>query len=913
MTLKVTIDGRTIEVAPGTTVLNAASQAGIYIPHLCYHRKLSIKGSCRVCLIEVEGTPKLQPACSTAVCDGMRVKTDTQQVKDARKTVLELLLVNHPLDCPVCDAGGECKLQDYVFWYGNGRGRFGFEKRTFAREDVGPFVSRDMNRCVHCTRCARFASEVSLAGDIGVFERGDRTSIGPYLGKELRNPFSGNVTEICPVGALTDRVFRFRARSWELTEAPSSCPLCSAGCLTLQQTRGGRVLRMLTREKSRTPWICDLGRFGFAAHQREESRPLVMEDGRQIEVPWDVAAQTVAGRLRTISKESGPQSIGVVCGTLVTNEEVFALRHVFRDGMKCQNVSFGSCAPGPVGKDERQLLRDALLAQARVSDLAGCDSVLLLCADPYEEAPVAGLEILQALGLASGGGAEGSDKAGRGTTVCPDVARDESGVRIIALGPRRPEPAGVQMTWVAATPRDCAGMVKDIALGLVKTTEGVAQAENPEEAGRGAGAEEGDGGIAGRELDSRLGFWATSRKLGVVVGSQLLESRFVYGVLASVLRVCAARSALGAETVPLFLFGRGNARGALELGVLDGESAVGGRRVDRGEAAPDSAGFSGLVEAARGGKLRALFVFGADPLAECQDRAEVEQALKKVEFLFVQGDTVNETAGMAHVYLPLQGIFDKKGSFTDLEGRLTGLRPQASAHGEDSLLFPLLRLVHQAAGKVAELGEAEAVFSYLKKHYGWNLKETLKALAGSEGVFPGESTSRKTHSKTWLALRDFEKKQGDGPVAGPAEECGTARAPTQASVPPRRAAAPASSPLPEAGGFVLLCGTAGVSQWVWARDLTSHPKIPKSLFVEIPRADAERLAIGEGDTVEVVSSLGRVRAAAVRSERLMPGVVFVPFGFPGAGPGVLVSSRDEVTMVSLEKIGVGAGCSSSSS
>jgi len=945
MALNVTIDGRKIGVEPGATILNAASEAGVYIPHLCYHRKLSIKGSCRVCLVEVEGTPKLQPACSTVVCDGMKVKTDTQQVKDARRTVLELLLINHPLDCPVCDKGGECKLQDYVFWYGNGRGRFSFDKRTFAREDVGPFVVRDMNRCIHCTRCVRFASEVSRAEDIGVFERGDRTSIGTYLGRELRNPFSGNVTELCPVGALTDRVFRFKARSWELEEVPSSCALCSAGCLTQLQLRNGRILRVQSRSKSRVPWICDLGRFGFAAEQQEESQPLVMEDGRQITVPWDVAAQTVAGRLRTISKESGPQSVGVICGTRATNEEIFALQYVFRNVMKCRNLSFGPGTPGQGGQEERQLLRDAILAQGRVNDMAGCDSVLLLCADPYEEAPVAGFEILQALGLATGGGSadggEGGDTprvatvseggvAGGKKTAHTDganaggVPAGGSDVRIIALGPRRPEPRTVPLAWIAATPRDSAGMVAHLALELVKMAAGVERIEKPE----------GTGDISGREFSSELGFWVSSRKLGIVVGSELFASPLVYNVLASVLRICAARSVLGMETVPLFLFGDGNARGALEFGVLAQDSPAGAsyaetpmrphsavgvgtgadnRAVDRAGSAAECTSFSDVIESARSGKLRAIFVFGTDPLAECHSRAEVEQALKNVEFLCAQSETVNETARMAHVYLPLQGIFDKEGSFVDLEGRLLGLGPQSSALGKDSLLFALLHSICEAAGKSSECDGAGTVFSYMKKNYGWNLKENLKALSRSDGVFPrgpgqGQGPDEilwKRPPETWLALREFEKRTQGGNSGGEKDSAARIEHPDPSAPGRGEATGPAGTPItgpPSDHEFVLLCGRAGVSKWVWAQNVSPHPKIPKSFFVEIPRADAGRLAIEEGDTVEVGSALGRVRARATLSESLMPGVIFVPSGFSGAGPGMLVSSLDEVTRVNLKKI-----------
>jgi NADH dehydrogenase/NADH:ubiquinone oxidoreductase subunit G/formylmethanofuran dehydrogenase subunit D len=930
MKLNVTIDGRAIGIEPGTTVLNAATTAGVYIPHLCYQRKLSIKGGCRVCLVEVEGTPKLQPACSTVVCEGMKVKTDTQQVKDARRAVLELLLINHPLECPICDAGGECKLQDYVFWYGSGLGRFRFDKRTFPREDIGPFVVRDMNRCIHCTRCVRFAFEVSRSEDIGVFERGEMSSIGPYLGRELRNPFSGNITELCPVGALTDRVFRFKARSWELQDVPSSCPLCSAGCLNFLQLKRGRILRVQTREKSRVPWICDLGRFGFAAQAEEQSRPLVVEDGRQIAVPWDVAAQTVAGRLRMISKESGPESVAAVCGTLATNEEIFALQHVFRNVLKCRNIGFGPGAPQAGAQEEVQLFRDALLAQGRIDDLAGCDSVLFLCADPYEEVPVAGLEILQVLGLAAGGGgvrvgeggeagtAAGASIEASGASDNSPAAAGASGgnaasdalsgpaVKIIAMGPRRPSPSSVQMTWIAATPRDSAGTVAYLALELVKLAAGAGRTEKPKEGGL----------VSGKELGSEHGFWVSSRKLGIVVGSQLFASPLSCCVLASVLRICTARSRLGAETVPLFLLGDANARGALEFGVLAAHSlardtvtaggtshdgpaglgAVGGNRArDLSAGPPECASFSEIVESARAGKLRALFVFGADLLAQCHERSEVEGALKNVEFLFAQSETVNETSRMAHVYLPLQGIFDKEGSFTDLEGRLLGLSPQSSAAGASSLLFPLLSSICQAVGGVNELDGPETVFSHMKKSYDWTFKETIKALSRTEGVFPaglGNAGSREEGSwrrplGTWLALREFERRTyseraAREPAPGPAQD-----------VSPDRTSG---------GEFVLLCGTAGVSSWVWAQHVTLHPKIPTAVFVEISRADAERLAIREGDTVEVSSARGRVKAKAALSESLMPGAVFVPLGFPGEVPNVLLSSRDEVTRVDLRKI-----------
>ncbi len=928
--VNVTIDGRGVGVEPGTTILQAASEAGVYVPHLCYHRDLSVRGSCRVCLVEVEGTPKLQPACSTVVCEGMKVKTDTEQVKEARRAVLEFMLVNHPLDCPVCDKGGECKLQDYVFWYGAGRGRYGFAKRTFEKEDIGPFVVRDMNRCIHCTRCVRFTSEISLSQDIGVFERGDRTCVGTYLGREIRNPLSGNVTELCPVGALTDRVFRFRARAWDLEEVASTCPLCAVGCLNKLQLHDGRILRIQSRSKSAIPWICDMGRFGFAAAAVDRAESYVREDGRQMPVPWDVAVHSVSGRLRVISKESGPTSIGLICGALATNEEVFALRDVFANVLKCENLHFAGvssvrCGPEgsvlPVGREELSVLAEALRAQSSPRDFAGCDSVLFLCADPYEEAPIAGLEIFRALGMPG-----------------------ESRARIWSLGPRRPAPETLKLDWVPATPGQSAFLVARFASELESVAKGVGGEAGGPAVGGGKGERKAGPkvskslleelskavGVSPEDLEPVLRMLASSRKLGIVVGNSVLSGPFAHSVLSSLLEIGSLRSALGGfETVQLCILGQGNARGVTEFGMLSGfplaspeagadtPDEAGDPGVPRGDAAPKAkkgqvsgrqardaeteAGFvpmksmSQLVDAAKAGQLRALFVFGSDPLAECRGNSEVEDAFKKIQFLVVQSDSVNETARIAHVYLPLQSIFERSGSFTDLEGRLLGLGGQASPYGESSLLFEVLSSVYSALGLSPRARDAESAFAYMKKSYGWTFKEHLKDLTGSAGIPMSSRAGQPADGgETLASVQSGAEPRGWRPAG---------RAVTK----DRAGAAGEKEPVSPGGSsefpYVLLCGTAGVSSWVWAQGVSNHPDIPGSAFAEISETDAEQAGISDGDAVVVESQVGRVRVRAVVSNSLMPGVVFVPSGFADATPGVLVSAKECETRVRLMKAG----------
>ena len=875
MTVRVRIDDREVTVEPDTSILRAASQAGVYIPHLCYNKNLSIKGSCRICLVEVEGNPKLQPACSTAVCDRMVVRTDSHSVSEARKGVLELLLANHPLDCPVCDKGGECKLQDYVFSYGGGRGRFTFDKRTFAREDIGPFVMRDMNRCIHCTRCVRFTSEVTMTEDLGAFNRGENTSIGTYLGRELQNPFSGNVTELCPVGALTDRVFRFKARVWELEEVSSACPLCPVGCLIHLQLDKGRIARVRSRDGGVSPWICDLGRFGFAAVRPREKEPVIKENGRVMRVPWDVALRTVGGRCRAVLQQSGPQSIGVFCSTSATNEEIFAIQHVFGDLMGTHNIDFRLRAAAPVSLEEAQTLADALRNQGRTEELLGCESVLLFCSDPCEETPIAGLEIVRAVG---------------------------SGCRVASIGPRKAKPEIASLAWFPATPEDSALVLASLAREIAEK----ALAALPGESHLGTAVEgpeelslETSSQLTGIELDSLRSLVdeiLSSHTLGLVVGREVFNSRLVYWTLSSMLRILAARKALGVgETVLLSLLGEKNVRGALELGAFPLQLGSGGYLL--GEERPLSGGetltigskprtigksFGEMIEAARSGELRALFVFGGDPLSEYEDRRAIQEALASLEFLVVQNETMNETAAMAHVYLPLQDIFEREGSFLTLDGDLKALHSQTSLAGSRSLIFDVLESLSRATDSGFRVTDADSVLRDMRRIYGWDFDEDLKELAKGNGVKLHSTPKKPSHA--WLAQREFEKKTVTDLATLIRERH-------------KGGAEFGSRDYP----YTLITGTAGVSSWVWAREISKHRSVPNSAFAEISDADARELGVSRGSMIDIESLAGSIRVRAMPTRHLMKGVVFVPHGFGDGTANVLTRTGEFTTKVRLKK------------
>ena len=265
------IDGRQVTVEAGVTVIQAADQLGLEIPHYCYHPGLSIAGNCRMCLVEVERMPKLQIACNTRVLDGMVVRTATPRVSAARQAVLEFLLLNHPIDCPVCDQAGECKLQDYYMDYGRYHSRMPLGRKVHKGKviDIGPHVMLDQERCILCTRCTRFLDEVTHTSELGVFERGDHCNIDLFPGQRLDNPYSANVVDVCPVGALTSREFRFQARVWYLERTESVCAACSRGCNVDVYERRGEILRYRPRYNPDVNklWMCDAGRLSYATLQ----------------------------------------------------------------------------------------------------------------------------------------------------------------------------------------------------------------------------------------------------------------------------------------------------------------------------------------------------------------------------------------------------------------------------------------------------------------------------------------------------------------------------------------------------------------------------------------------------------------------------------------------------------------------
>jgi NADH-quinone oxidoreductase subunit G len=342
--INIEIDGKPVETERGSTVMDAANKLGIYIPHFCYHKKLSIAANCRMCLVEIEKTPKPMPACATPVADGMKVHTHSQIAVKAQQGVMEFLLINHPLDCPICDQGGECQLQDLAVGYGGSASRYHEPKRSVMHKDIGPLVStEEMNRCIHCTRCVRFGQEIAGVMELGMAFRGEHSEIMSFVNSTVDSELSGNIIDLCPVGALTSKPFRYTARNWELSHRKSVSPHDGLGSNLSVQVKDNKVMRVVPVENEAINecWLSDKERFSYEGLNSPErlTKPMLKQDNKWIEVDWQTALEYVANGLRQIGSTAGAEQIAALATAHSTLEELYLLQKLMC-GLGSNNIDF---------------------------------------------------------------------------------------------------------------------------------------------------------------------------------------------------------------------------------------------------------------------------------------------------------------------------------------------------------------------------------------------------------------------------------------------------------------------------------------------------------------------------------------------------------------------------------------------
>jgi len=653
----IVVDGREIAATEGEMLHDAARKGDVEIPVFCYEPKLGDPvGACRMCLVEIEGIPKLQTSCSTPVRDGMVVHTRTEQVKHAQSAVVEFLLVNHPLDCPVCDKGGECPLQDITQGWGPGKSRVIDEKRHFQKPiELSPLVAIDRERCILCYRCVRFSQEISEDDQLQLLERGDRTFVGTFDDRPYVAPFHGNITDICPVGALTNYTYRFRARPWDIEQAGSVCTLCPSQCNVSFTVRDEQVKRVIARDNAEVDdgWLCDRGRYGFemfaAAERVTEPR---LKGGA---TSWEQAIETAAAGLRA----AGGATAAIVGDA--SNEEGYLVQRLLREALGSPHID-SRASRGPGREALVRLAQPALSAQVREIDHA--DVILVLGTDPLHSSPILDLRVRKAIRRNGARLAVATERPTALDGGAEAIARYAPGEGAHFLGELA---AAVDGAETVATP--LAESLRDAGKVVVLWGERVAR--------------DGDGAAALLDL-------ATALDIATTEGAGLLE-------------------------IPDFA----NARGLREAGCLPdagpGLSATSDAFVISGETNASLVGkpTEEIRAALESGELEGLVLFGVDPLRDFPDTPAWEAALTAADFVVCFSMHENATTAKANVVFPLETHAEKDGTVTHPDGRLQRVRPSASRPGEILSNIPVLAQLSAALGHDTGIDSQPTAFTAL--------------------------------------------------------------------------------------------------------------------------------------------------------------------------------------------------------
>ncbi len=616
------VDGREVVAPEATMLVDAAKQGDVEIPVFCYEPKLGEPvGACRMCLVEIEGMPKLQTACSTPVRDGMVVYTQTDRVKEAQNAVVEFLLVNHPLDCPVCDKGGECPLQDIAMGWGPGKSRFTEPKRHFEKPlPLSPLVAIDRERCILCYRCVRFSQEVAEDEQLQLLERGDRSYVGTFDDRPYVAPFHGNITELCPVGALTSYTYRFRARPWDIEDAGSVCTLCPSQCNVKFTVRDEHVTRVLARDNDEVDdgWLCDKGRYGFQMLAAEEriSEPMVRAgDGSLTPVSWDEALKKVADGLQ----RAGSGAAALVGGGS-SNEEGWLIQRLMRKGLDSPHVA--SSASPVEGALLREMSRPEMTTKVSEIDIA--DGILVVGCDPLHEAPIIDLRIRKA------------------------VRRE--GARLAIASERATALDGGAEISARYAPGDAAAFLGALAGALgAQGFKGGAKAEGP----------------YAQDAKSLAEVLRAVPDPVVIWGERLWRSRGAVAALVACARALGIDKKLGPGL--LEIPDEANGRGLREVGCVPA-AGPGLKRTKAGSGAEQ------IKEGLASGELSALLLCDSDPVRTHPDSDGWREALKQADFVVAVAMFDNDSASAANVVLPLESHAEKDGTVTHPDGRLQRLR-----------------------------------------------------------------------------------------------------------------------------------------------------------------------------------------------------------------------------------------------
>jgi NADH-quinone oxidoreductase subunit G len=940
-----TLDGRQVSARKGELLIAAAERAGTYIPRFCYHPRMEPVGMCRMCLVEVD-SPRgatLQPACFIEAGEGMVVDTTSEKVKKAQDGVLEFLLANHPLDCPVCDKGGECPLQDQTLAYGPGESRFIEEKRHFEKPiAISDLVLLDRERCIQCARCTRFASDVAGEAQIDFAGRGEDVEVATFPTEPFSSYFSGNTVQICPVGALTATPYRFTARPWDLDQVESTCTACSVGCRVAVQSSQNRLTRLLgiDSEPVNHGWLCDKGRFAyesvngdevdngplpseladeavdvapatasqvvslgvsrgqFLGEARETGRfehgrliePRVRKEGELVPVSWGEALAAAAAGLTAAKDAGGARAVALIGGARLTNEAAYA---------------WAKLAKGVIGTDSVDAqLGDGLpaelvlgLPRATIDQACAAPVLVTLAGDLREELPVLFLRLREAV---------------VGGTKLVEIAAAPTALSALAAATLRIRPGDAPLMTRALT-GDAAA-----ASALGSHPEGAAVSADALEAARGLlAAHPGGEGVvivAGRPSYAESG--EVSAEAVRALATALPKATFL-----PALRRGNVFGALDMGLAPGILPGRVG----LDAGRAHFTAAWGAVPADTGLSTADIlASMAGEGDGGSEDRVRALVLLGADPLDDFPDRAVAEKALSAGHFVVAVTGHPSESVTHADVVLPCAVTHERAGTTTNIEGRVSRLGPKLSAPGfawPDWMIAAELAVALGSDLGLASDNELSDELTRTAPAYSGLTQQVLHSDVAHDGILMPLSGSEDHRDDVApidpVALPGVEsvERQGAPPrvgtgAGGPA----LGRASDLGSPPPLLAgtgtggAEPLQIPKPDSYGLRL---TSGRRLYDAGSSVTGSPSLTPLVPTLVARAnpyDLDRLGAKTGDRVKVRSARGELILAAESDEGVARGVVAIDFNVPGgqsASPNAvatLIDSRQLVTDVRLESV-----------
>lgn len=905
----VTIDGVTISVPAGTNVVDAARLAGTAVPVFCYHPRMKPVGMCRMCLVQV-GTPRIDPAtrqpvlddagkpviammpklqtgCTTPVSEGMVVNTVSEEVKFAQKGVLEFLLTSHPLDCPVCDKGGECPLQNLTMQWGPGNSRFDYNDKVHFEKPVplGDLILLDRERCILCSRCVRFQDELADDPVLGFDNRGRNWMIISKSDPPFDSKFSGNTTDICPVGALTSSDFRFKARVWELNPKPVVCTLCPVGCNVTLDMRYDKVMRVMPRENGAVNdiWICDKGRYGhrFIEDESRLTAPLIRKNDKLVEASWDEALALVAEKLAAVVSARGGHAVAGLASPRLSNEDLYAFQRIFREQLESNNLDYlGGAAGEPAYDDMGALL--GVGAGTNLMELGAGTTVLVVGADPEEEAP---LYVLRLRAIMQRGG----------QLVVANMRPTK--LERSATTPLRYKP-GADLAFARGLLRAALDLAGNTKLTLKSTGyDQLRKSLNETSLETLADA----AGVTPEALQAAAKAFIEAEHGIVVYGA---EARSAGPALVETLGALAAVAGKAgkANSGLIALLPGGNSRGALDMGVRPDA------RPGYAPLAQPGLGGRAVWEAVKTGNVRALWIAGLDPAAELP---AARAALDAAEFVVVQDLFLTETAKLADVVLPAASVAERDGTYTNAERRVQRSRQARQPVGQarpDWMIVKGVALALAAISVPAGRGASGKGAAAVAEPGGWDwitavdvAAEIAERVPGYGGVTyaalaatgkPGD-WGRQINEAIYYDGTNYENVEGVGIKLPSLAEGGK----TAISLAPR--------PAPVAGGderpMLLLTQPLAYDGDPLLRGSKLEAHIPRP-YAAVSYADAERQNIKPGDAVRLDSAAGRLTLPARVVADLPQGVVLVPANMPGfdlaavqTGPRTRVSLGKVVT------------------